>query len=202
MVSLLLAFPPKTSTHSSSPHTCYMPCSFHPSWFESSNFIWQRVQVMKQHHEIYKITNIGDDMIRKFFENSHECWLPCLRYICNLPGSREELENMELGDQVTITPRTISLRHNTSFYLFRSYNKRDVWSHRWLLPHNCSTPTQFVLETATDNGGCSQWKLTATGHCPVAGYVPTKGYKVMRVGSSVGVYKRTGDAKAVTTLIP
>jgi hypothetical protein len=33
--------------HSSSPHSCYMPClSDHP-WLDHSNYTWQRVQVMK-----------------------------------------------------------------------------------------------------------------------------------------------------------
>jgi hypothetical protein len=30
-----------------SPHACYMPCPSHPNWLDHSNYIWQRVQVMK-----------------------------------------------------------------------------------------------------------------------------------------------------------
>jgi hypothetical protein len=47
VVSFLLAFPPKSHIHSSSPHSCYMPCSSHPPWFDHSNHTWRRVQVMK-----------------------------------------------------------------------------------------------------------------------------------------------------------
>jgi hypothetical protein len=43
----LLAFPPISYMHFSSPHSCYMPCSFHPTWVDYSNYIWRRVQVMK-----------------------------------------------------------------------------------------------------------------------------------------------------------
>jgi hypothetical protein len=33
--------------HSSSPHSCYMPCPSHPPWLDDSNYTWRRVQFMK-----------------------------------------------------------------------------------------------------------------------------------------------------------
>jgi hypothetical protein len=47
VVSFLLAFPPKSYTHSSSPRACYVPCPSHPPWRGHSNYTWRRVQVMK-----------------------------------------------------------------------------------------------------------------------------------------------------------
>jgi hypothetical protein len=47
VVSFLLASPPISYMHSSSPHSCYMPCSSHPPWLDHSNYTWRRVQVMK-----------------------------------------------------------------------------------------------------------------------------------------------------------
>jgi hypothetical protein len=32
VVSFFLAFPPISYVHSSSPHSCYMPCPSHPPW--------------------------------------------------------------------------------------------------------------------------------------------------------------------------
>jgi hypothetical protein len=29
------------------PHAGYMPCLFHPSWHDHSNYTWRKVQVMK-----------------------------------------------------------------------------------------------------------------------------------------------------------
>jgi hypothetical protein len=29
------------------PHSCYMPCPFHPPWLDHSNYTWRRVHVMK-----------------------------------------------------------------------------------------------------------------------------------------------------------
>jgi hypothetical protein len=42
-----LAFPPISCMYSSSPHSCYMPRPSHPPWCTHTNYIWQRVQVMK-----------------------------------------------------------------------------------------------------------------------------------------------------------
>jgi hypothetical protein len=36
-----------TSIQSSSPHSCYMPCPYHPPWLDNSNYILRRIQVMK-----------------------------------------------------------------------------------------------------------------------------------------------------------
>jgi hypothetical protein len=47
VVSFLLAFPSISYMHSYSLHSCYMPYPSHPPWLEHSNYIWQRVQVMK-----------------------------------------------------------------------------------------------------------------------------------------------------------
>jgi hypothetical protein len=47
VVSFLLAFPPISYMHSSSPHSCYLPCPSHPCWRDHSNYTWRRVQVMK-----------------------------------------------------------------------------------------------------------------------------------------------------------
>jgi hypothetical protein len=47
VVAFLLAFPPISYKHSSSPHSCYMPCSSHSPWLDHSNYIWRGVQVMK-----------------------------------------------------------------------------------------------------------------------------------------------------------
>jgi hypothetical protein len=46
VVSFLLAFPPKSYMHSSSPHSFYMTCPSHPSWLDHSKYTWQRVQVI------------------------------------------------------------------------------------------------------------------------------------------------------------
>jgi hypothetical protein len=40
VVSFLLDFPPISYTHSSSPHSCYMPYSSHPPWLDHSNYTW------------------------------------------------------------------------------------------------------------------------------------------------------------------
>jgi hypothetical protein len=29
------------------PHSYYMPCPFHPPWFDDSNYTWRRVHVTK-----------------------------------------------------------------------------------------------------------------------------------------------------------
>jgi hypothetical protein len=47
VISFLLAFPPISYMHSSSPHSCYMPCPSQPPWLDLSNYTWRRVQVMK-----------------------------------------------------------------------------------------------------------------------------------------------------------
>jgi hypothetical protein len=43
-VSFLLAFPPKSYMHSSSPHACYMPCQSHSPWLDHFNYILRRLQ--------------------------------------------------------------------------------------------------------------------------------------------------------------
>jgi hypothetical protein len=45
VVSFLLAFPPISYTHSSSPHACYMPCPSHLPWLYCSNYTWRRVKL-------------------------------------------------------------------------------------------------------------------------------------------------------------
>jgi hypothetical protein len=45
--SLILSSPPISYTHSSLPHSCYMPCPSHPPWLDRSNYVWRGVQVMK-----------------------------------------------------------------------------------------------------------------------------------------------------------
>jgi hypothetical protein len=47
MVSFLLAFPPYSYVHSSSPQLCYMFCRSHPPWLNHSNYNCRRTQVMK-----------------------------------------------------------------------------------------------------------------------------------------------------------
>jgi hypothetical protein len=47
VVSFLLAFPPISYTHSSSPHTCYIPCTSYRPWFNHSNYTWRKLQAMK-----------------------------------------------------------------------------------------------------------------------------------------------------------
>jgi hypothetical protein len=47
VASFLLAFPPISYMHSSSPHSCYMHRPAHPAWLGHSNYTWQRVQIMK-----------------------------------------------------------------------------------------------------------------------------------------------------------
>jgi hypothetical protein len=37
------------------PHAWYMPCPSHPSWLDHSNYIWQRVQVMKLFPNIWTL---------------------------------------------------------------------------------------------------------------------------------------------------
>jgi hypothetical protein len=58
-VSFLLAFPPISYMHSSSPHSCYMPRPSHPFWLYHSNYTWRRVQVMKymtvSHNRLIKV---------------------------------------------------------------------------------------------------------------------------------------------------
>ena len=63
-----------------------------------------------------------------------------------------------------------------------SYNKHMDWSYRWLLHHNHSTLTSFVLQTAAENRRCGQRKLTASG-CdqPQDITVPTKGHGGMKL---------------------
>jgi hypothetical protein len=47
VISFLLAFSPTSYMHSSSPHSCYMPCPSHPPWLDNSNYTWRTIQVMK-----------------------------------------------------------------------------------------------------------------------------------------------------------
>jgi hypothetical protein len=47
VVSFLLAFPPKSHMHFSSPHPCYMLCQSHPPCLAHSNDTSQIIQVMK-----------------------------------------------------------------------------------------------------------------------------------------------------------
>jgi hypothetical protein len=51
--SFLLAFPPISYMHSSSPHARYMPRPYHSSWLDLSNYSWRRVQVMKYFTILY-----------------------------------------------------------------------------------------------------------------------------------------------------
>jgi hypothetical protein len=44
-LSYLLAFPPLSYMHSSSPLACYIPCPSHPPSLGHSNYTWRRVQV-------------------------------------------------------------------------------------------------------------------------------------------------------------
>jgi hypothetical protein len=46
LVSFLLAFPSISYTHSSFPHSCYMPCPYHSPWLDRSNYVWRGVQVL------------------------------------------------------------------------------------------------------------------------------------------------------------
>jgi hypothetical protein len=55
VVSSLLAFPPISHMHSHSPHSCHMPCPYHPPWLDHSNYIWRREPVMKLLKLIYSI---------------------------------------------------------------------------------------------------------------------------------------------------
>jgi hypothetical protein len=41
------ALPQISYMHSSSPHSCYMPCPSHPSLLDHSNYVWRAVQVIK-----------------------------------------------------------------------------------------------------------------------------------------------------------
>jgi hypothetical protein len=43
----LLAFPPKSYTHSTAPHACYMPFPSQPPWLLFSYCTWRTVQAMK-----------------------------------------------------------------------------------------------------------------------------------------------------------
>jgi hypothetical protein len=45
--SFLFAFQPILYLHSSSPHSCYVPCPSHPPGLDHSNYTWRRVQVIK-----------------------------------------------------------------------------------------------------------------------------------------------------------
>jgi hypothetical protein len=47
VASFFLAFPPISYMHSSSSPSRYIPCPSHPPWLDHSNYIWQRIQVMK-----------------------------------------------------------------------------------------------------------------------------------------------------------
>jgi hypothetical protein len=47
VISFLLAFASISYMHSTSPHSCYMPCPSHPPWFDHPNFVWRGVQIMK-----------------------------------------------------------------------------------------------------------------------------------------------------------
>jgi hypothetical protein len=46
VVSFLLAFPPISYMHSSSPHSCYISRLSHPTLLHHSNYTWRRVHVM------------------------------------------------------------------------------------------------------------------------------------------------------------
>jgi hypothetical protein len=47
VVSFILAFPPISNMHASSPHSYYTPSPSHPPSLDHSNSTWRRVQVMK-----------------------------------------------------------------------------------------------------------------------------------------------------------
>jgi hypothetical protein len=47
VVSFFLTFPPIFYIHSSSPHSCYMPCQSRPHWLDNSYYTWRSVQLMK-----------------------------------------------------------------------------------------------------------------------------------------------------------
>jgi hypothetical protein len=47
VLSLLTDFIPISCMHSSSHHSCYVPCRSHPPLLDHSNYNWRRVQVMK-----------------------------------------------------------------------------------------------------------------------------------------------------------
>jgi hypothetical protein len=87
----LLAFPPISYVHYSSPHSCCMPCPSHPPWLYLSNYIWQRVQVMK--FLIMQLSSISSHFIslRSIYSPRHpvrKCKAWSLgRYITAMNGS-------------------------------------------------------------------------------------------------------------------
>jgi hypothetical protein len=79
-----LAFQPISYMHSSSLHSCYMPCQFHPPWLHDSNYTWRRVQVMKRLiAQIYFIQSTRLGMLRSIIHHTSNVliitFLYCMR---------------------------------------------------------------------------------------------------------------------------
>jgi hypothetical protein len=53
VVPFLLAFPPKSYMHSSSPYAWYVPSPSHPSWLYYSNYTRQRVCYEVPHYAVF-----------------------------------------------------------------------------------------------------------------------------------------------------
>jgi hypothetical protein len=46
-----------------SPHSCYMPRPYHPSWLDYSNYTWRRVQRMTSHTASYVLFDVLDCLL-------------------------------------------------------------------------------------------------------------------------------------------
>jgi hypothetical protein len=77
----LTAFPLKCYMHSSSPHSCYMPCPSHPSWLDHSNYTWRSVQVMRLLTMQYFPTSCHFISLRSKYSPQH----PVLKHPLSVP---------------------------------------------------------------------------------------------------------------------
>jgi hypothetical protein len=138
-VSFLLAFPPISYMHSSSPHSCYMPCPS-PPWFDHSNYTWRRVQVMKLIMQ-FSPTSYHFISLRSKYSPQH----PVLRYPHSLCSS------LNVRDQVSHPYRTtgritVALQFTNTHRVQSSLFPSSLWLQVCMpLPTRATWPAHLIL---------------------------------------------------------
>jgi hypothetical protein len=67
--------------HSSSPHFCYMPHPYHPSWLDASSYTWRRVQVVKLLIMEFPLTSSHFIPLRSKYPPQHSVYIKIYRKI-------------------------------------------------------------------------------------------------------------------------
>jgi hypothetical protein len=96
VLSFFLTFLPISIMHSSSPHSCYMPCQSHTPWLDHSNYTWWRVQVMNLLTMQFYATSRHFISLQSKYSPQH----PVLKH-------PQSMSSLNVTDQVSHPHRTI-----------------------------------------------------------------------------------------------